>query len=321
MSGIWPNCDLSDLESIVRTYLNESTVKFYLQNEIYKWLSYMSDEIAQKTFCIKRFLDTYTNANERLVEVKAIKVLYVEYIPSSGRSIMLKQIDPLKLGNHPTKGSMPQFWYEYGTGIHIEPVPNAIYALRLYVVDDHKTIESISNFTTGTGADEWTAGTGWSSGNPIVHTGGSSNLTYNTALEEKEYTLEFLITDVGTNGTITPYIGVKAGSAVTKTGYYCQIILGAGGNPVLKFVGENDIAINNITLYKKKDFSSSSDRTSLSVPFQHTLSLLATAKGLKKDKQFPAANLLESICANELLYLKQNIVDIIPDSRNSLRNR
>ncbi len=315
----WPNSTCAELETIIRTYLNESTASFYTQTEIYRWLSLAAENISLKTFCTRRILNVCTNANERFVGVNALKIFFVEYVPSIGRSIMLGQIDPLKLGNSRVKGNNPQFWYEYGNGVHIEPVPNSNYNLRIYVADKAKVTKDVSSFTIGAGADEWTAGTGWSVGNPAVHTGNSSNFTYNTAFNEgSEYTIEFFISDVGVGGAVTPYIGVMAGTTITSSGHSTQTIIAVENNPEFKFTAVNDITIDDLRGFKKVGLETASDQTELSFGFHHNMVLSTLSSCLRKNRQFGPATMVESISNNELLYLKQNIVDIIPNGRLSM---
>jgi len=272
-----------------------------------------------------------------------LKVFYVEYIPTSGRSIFLTQIDPLKLGNCRIKGTTPQYWYEYGAGIHIEPMPNAIYSLRLFVADNPKKAENISSFTVGTGANEWTESSNvifqdtadvifqdtndvtfqktvsdWIGGKPATHTGTISDLTYNTILEEEEYTLEFLVSTVGIGGTITPHIGTMSGIPVSSVGYSTQTIVAGGGNPTLRFTALNDIVIDELLVLKRSNLVGSTDQLEISAAFQHNIALAAVSRGLTKNKQNGPAQLLNEINNGELEYLKQNIVDIIPNGRNSL---
>lgn len=66
MAGTYPNLDASDLETRVRTYLNEVTQDFYTQTEIYRWLSIAAKDIAQKSMCVRRILDAVTTASTKI---------------------------------------------------------------------------------------------------------------------------------------------------------------------------------------------------------------------------------------------------------------
>ncbi len=315
MAGTWPNLDASDLETRVRTYLNEVTAKFYTQAEIWRWLSVGAKEIARKTFCVQRILNKETGSGVREVYANVLKVHYVEYIPSSGRAIMLTRIDPLKTGNkYPLRGTAPQYWFEYGANIGIEPIPDAIYQLRLYVSDVPKMMTAITSFASG-----WTAGTGWVVGDTAIHSSTSSDLTYDTVLTENgNYTFEFRITDVGTSSSVTPYAGELTGTTISSKGYSTQNMVALGGAPYLKFTGVGDIVLEGLTIYKENDYSAVGDQIELSTAWQHSLTLYAALNGLIKNRQYAAASLLATIHGNEISYLKQNLVDIIPDGRSNL---
>lgn len=218
MAGTWPNLDASDLETRVRTYLNEVTADFFTQAEIWRWLSVAAKDTAQKTLCIRRILDAVTVNATRNVVTNAYKVLHVEYVPASGRAIMLTKVDPLRLGHYPVNGATPQYWYEFGANIGIEPIPDAVYNLRLYVADLPK-----------------------------------------------------------------------------------MYLIGAP------------------TTLVEADFANTTDQTELPTAWQHLLALYATHGGLTKDRKYGPAQMLEAIYNNELAYLRQAIVEVIPDGRNGLK--
>lgn len=222
MAGTYPNLDAADLETRVRTYINEVTAGFFTQVEIWRWLSMGAKDIAQKTLCVRRILDAVTVSATRNVATSCYKVLYVEYIPSSGRAVMLTKIDPLRIGHYPgvvvgTEGP-PLYWYEFGSNIGIDPIPNAVYSLRLYVADLPKMY--------------------------------------------------------------------RIGAPTTLV---------------------------------EADFAATTDQTELSTAWQHLLVLYATSKALYKDRKAGPAQMLEAIYNNELAYLRQAIVEVIPDGRDSLK--
>lgn len=319
MAGVWPNLDAADLEARVRTYLNESVAGFYTQAEIWRWLSIAAKDIAQKTLCVKRVLDAQTASSTRTVTTNAYKVIYVEYIPSSGRNQMLIKIDPLRVGHYPINGTTPQYWYEFGSTIGIEPLPDATYELRLYVADMPKMVAL--TFTTFTGT--W-SGTGWTAGSTLAHVGtGPDDATYATATltASTNYTVSFTTSGVGTGGSVTPKLGTTSGVAVTTAGYHTQTITSSSGTPSLIMTGANTIIVDDMYVWKEADYAAVGDQTELPTAWQHLLALYATYNGLMKDKKPGPAKMLESIYNNELMYLRQNIVEIIPDGRNDQKYR
>ena len=145
-------------------------------------------------------------------------------------------------------------------------------------------------------------------------------MTYNTALETKNtiFTLIFTVSGVGTGGTVTPVIGGTSGVAVTTNGVHMQTI-SATTDWKLYFSATNTIVIDNLYVLKEADYAATTDQTELPCAWQHHLALYATYNGLIKDRKYGPAQMLESIYNNELAYLKQSIVEVIPNGRNSLQ--
>jgi hypothetical protein len=143
----FPDLTVSELETRVRTYLSEVTPSFYTQAEIWRWLSLSAKDIGQECLVPRRVLEVDTANGVRTVTTHVYKVTHVEYVPSSGRSLNLPKIDPLKTSHYPIDGVTPQYWYEHGDSIGIEPLPNATYRLLLYVIDFPKVVVPISIFS------------------------------------------------------------------------------------------------------------------------------------------------------------------------------
>lgn len=315
MSGTWPNLDLGDLETRIRTYINEGVASFYTDAEIDRWVSVAVKDIAQKSGCVRRILDAQTANGVRTVDFNAYKVHHVEYIPSSGRSQMLQQITPLQTGHFPMNGTAPQYWYEFGEQIGIDPKPDATYNLRLYVTDIPKQV--IEN---GYVQAEWTAGTGWTSGaSSTVHTGASSgDVTYTgTLVTATNYTVVFTASGFANAGTLQPYFGSTAGISVTANGIHMQTAVMNGTS--FKFTASNDVTVDDIWIFKEDDFDADTELSELPSAWQHLIVLFATAQALYKDKKLSPGAMLETIYNNELMYLRQNIVEIIPDGRNEIK--
>jgi hypothetical protein len=318
MPGTWPNLDASDLETRVRTYLDEVSADFYSQAEIWRWLSIAVKDIAQNTLCVRRALDAVTTAATRTVSFIGYKCFHVEYIPSSGRPTMLTKISPLQTGHFPlNNGIVPQYWYEFGNTIGIDPLPTTAYNLRLYIADIPKMlIATCTSFGSG-----WTGGTGWTGAATADHTGASSgDLTYTTAAltQYANYSIQFTVSGIGTGGTVTPYIGTTAGVAVTTNGYHCQNIYPTSATPSLIFTGNNTLSLDDVYIYKEVDYAAVGDQTELPCMWQHLLALYATYNGLIKSKRLGPAQMLASIYSNEIMYLRHNVIEIIPDGKDSL---
>jgi hypothetical protein len=299
---------VNDLETRVRTYLNEATAKFYTQAEIWNWLSVSAKDISEKTQTIRRILTSATGgAGVRSINTNAI-VLHVEYIPSQGRSKILPKIDPLKIGNYQISGSEPQYWYPGNGIVSVEPLPDAIYNLRLYVTDVAKLK------TTTTLATDWT-GAGWTLGDSAIHAGVSSDLTYTPAITSGvNYTLMFNVT--GISGTLKITAGTVEGTVISTNGYHTQNIVANG--TTLKVTGVGDVTITEFLIYKEAAISAGTQELELGAEWDHLLALYATYSGLLKDRQYAPANLLASIYPGELDYLRRTVVEVIPDGRDDM---
>lgn len=319
MAGVWPNLDAADLELKVRTYLNEASADFYTQAEIWRWLSLAARNISQTALCVRRVLDAQTNGNVRTVNHNAHQVLAVEYIPSTGRRIFLQKITPLQLGHFPLDGVTPQYWYDFGGSIGIDPLPPSVYELRLFVADLAKmNVSVITDFTTG-----WTAGTGWTGGANAYHVNAASgDLTYNTTLSAStNYTFTVYVASIGTGGSLTPYVGTTTGTPITTVGYHTQNLVSSAGAPALKFTAVNSVEFDNLTILKEADYAAVGDQTELQPEWQHLMALYATYNGLLKDGKLGPARMLESIYYGELTYMKNQFVDIVPNGLDEQRQQ
>lgn len=330
MPGTWPMLDASDLETRVRTYLNEVTQDFYLQTEIWRWLSVAAKDIAQKTGCVRRILDTVTANGVRNVATNAYKVMHVEYIPASGREIMLTKIDPLRAGHYPgvtpgTKGA-PIYWYEFGNNIGLDPIPDATYNLRLYVTDLPKMQHS--TFPIAVWNSGWTgSGTGtWSNGasvNSYTGTTGQAGIdTWGTSLvTATNYTFTITVSGVSSCGLVIT-AGTVASPNITTAGVHSFTALTAGTSLTLTATmtgASGGLTVDDLYILKEADYAAVGDQTELPTAWQHLLALCATYGGLTKDRKYGPAQMLESIYNNELAYLRQSIVEVIPDGRASLK--
>lgn len=327
MAGTWPNLDAADLESRVRTYFNELTEGFILQTEIWRWLSVGAKDIAQKTLCVRRILDAVTTAATRNVIVNAYKVLHVEYVPSSGRPVMLTKIDPLRLGSYCSDGTIPKGWYEYGAAVGIEPLPNAIFQLRLYCADlpkmQHATfpITNWSSGWTGGGTGTWTNGA--SNAAYAGTTGQAGTDTYGTALvANTTYTFTITLSGASNCGLVIT-AGGTASPSITTNGVH-TVTLTTGGTTSLVLTAtmtgaSGGLTVDDLYILKEADFAAVGDQIELVPAWQHLMVIYATAQALYKDNKSAPARMLETIYTNELAYLRQSIVEVIPDGANSFK--
>lgn len=336
MAGVWPNMDLSDLTARSRTYLNEAVAKFYPDAELYRNLSLGAKKVAQEGSAVRRIIDAVTSTSTRTVATTCYKVMFVEYIPATGRSMMLRKIEPHQVGLKALKGTAPQYWYEFGNTIGIDPLPDAVYNLRLYVSDVPRINNStfpIQNYSTG-----WTtAAAGGSSfslmGGVMLRyngaAGGSGSATWNTALTiGASYWIQVTVYFAsGSGGTITPVLGgntfpnITTSDPVYLSSLKKYIFTATTADLVFNFTSTATVDARLWTLYlaKEADFYAVTDQTDIPPMWQHLISLIATSEGLKRDNRNGPAQILEALTAGKIAYLRSNILEIIPTSRNERR--
>jgi hypothetical protein len=336
MAGTYPNLDHADLNTRVRTYLGEASANFFTDTEIARWLSIALKYIAQKSTCIRHILDAHTKVSERNVvpygtnaaAVEAYKVHFVEYVPASGRPKMLKKIDPLRVGHETFDSTTPEAWFEFGGQVGIEPTPDAEHDLRLYVSDAPKIenatfpIIDWSSGWTGGGTGTWTNA---ATAAYVGTTGQAGTNTWGTTLAASTpYT--FIVTVSGvSNCTLTVGAGTTSSITLTSNGIHAASITSSSGSPALVLTATmtgatGGLTVDDLYILKEADLvAAGTEQTELDTAWQHLAVLLATAFGLRKDRKIAAAQMLESIVNNEIEYMRQNIVEIIPDGRASIK--
>lgn len=331
MPGVWPNLDAADMESRVRTYINEVTPSFFTQAEIYRWLSWAMKDVAQKTLCVQRIINARTANATRNVATDTYKVLHVEYLPTGDRPVMLAKIDPLKVGRIALNGTAPQFWYEIGNNIGIEPIPDGVYSLRLYCADyphlqQTTTQYPIANFTAN---PTWaSSGTGtWTNGAAsAVYAGTSGQTATDTATgvltAGVSHLFMFTLSGVSNCG-MTISAGTTASPTFNTAGYHCVKLIPATNTNVVMTASmtgaSGGLTVTNLFIAREDNISAGSDQVTFPAAYQHLVILGATAKALHKDKRIQAANMLEDIYNKELEYLRSTLVDIPPDGREHIK--
>lgn len=125
---------LANLRTRVRDLLDEdytTTVEMFWSNaEINQWIKDGEQDIAEKALCVRSIDAVSTTASTRSVSYNGYKVMYLEY---SG--IGLRKTTPMQLGRLPISGSTPQRWFDLDGGVYVEPIPDDIYSLNLYLSD------------------------------------------------------------------------------------------------------------------------------------------------------------------------------------------
>ncbi len=129
---VWP--DSGAVQTIIHGIVNDPDPPVHFTDTmILAWTNEAVHDIASKTACIETILPVTTTSGSRLVPFAGHKVRYVEYLPTTGNRIGLQAITSKNLGHLPYNSITPQYWFQWGTDIIIDPKPTATYNLNLYV--------------------------------------------------------------------------------------------------------------------------------------------------------------------------------------------
>ncbi len=119
----------------IRDLLNEDTAGFWTDAELTRYMNDAERDIAIKALCLQQ-IDSLTTVNAtQTVSSLAYKTMFLEYLQSTTKGIGMENILSSQWGHTPGLGVEPQIWFERGTLLYIEPIPNAIYNLKTYTAD------------------------------------------------------------------------------------------------------------------------------------------------------------------------------------------
>lgn len=126
--------DLKDIRDRVRSLMNEDSNSSFLPDAILnRFINDGERDIAIKTGCIENIDSASTTASTRLVAFSGHKVKYVEYVGSA--TVGIQRVTPKHLGFATYSGAAPQYWFQWGGNIVIDPLPATSYTMNLYVSD------------------------------------------------------------------------------------------------------------------------------------------------------------------------------------------
>jgi hypothetical protein len=127
---------LLELKTNSRAALDEATAALFTDVDILGWINEAERDIAAKTGCLEAVVTTLKTTNgSRLVAFTGNLVNDVEYAGGS-----LVHITPSRMGRIPLRGiTTPQYWFQWGSYIVIEPKPDAAYDLVVYVSQSPST--------------------------------------------------------------------------------------------------------------------------------------------------------------------------------------
>ena len=124
---------LTNILVSVRAILAETTASFWTDAILTAYINEGQRVIAERGGVYRTTKTVNTTNLVRTVSFTGYKCLAVEY-----NSKALIKITPLQAGHTKLEDTglvYPQYWFEYGAVIGIDPIPADIYALTLYVAD------------------------------------------------------------------------------------------------------------------------------------------------------------------------------------------
>lgn len=138
---------LSTIRSLVRSNLNEASTTMITDAELNAIINDGYVDTSFKGLCYETKITKDNIAAEKIISLRGsyvIKVNYVEYKLGStegGRGLL--QVLPQVVGYVPVSGSAPQYWFQWGDYLVIEPVPDvATYDLAVYAACYPSTVLS-----------------------------------------------------------------------------------------------------------------------------------------------------------------------------------
>ena len=127
------------------------------------------------------------------------------------------------------------------------------------------------------------------------------------------YTLLFQVSGVLPANNTVVRIGATYGMSVYGSGYFVENLVTQTGGSIYF-----SPAVVGYSLWVEADYANTTDQTELSPVWQNLLVLYTVLSGLTKDKRSSAAQVVEQIYRNELNYLKQNVLEIIPNAKSDM---
>lgn len=121
---------VTNMESLIRSEMNETSQQAFTSAEILKAINDGCRDVAYKGMCIESEYTENTVVGCNLIDVgdKLIK-----YIESSGKGLM--KITPAMIGHAKLDGVSPQFWFQWGRLVYIEPIPTTAVTLTIRYYD------------------------------------------------------------------------------------------------------------------------------------------------------------------------------------------
>lgn len=125
---------LTKYRSVIRSLLNESSTTSLSDTELNTIINDGYKDVCAKALCYEsRLTKENVSAAEKLISLVGLNVIKVNYVEYYTSNLGMMEVLPTTVGHVPINGYSPQYWFQWGDYIYIEPAPDvATYDLYLY---------------------------------------------------------------------------------------------------------------------------------------------------------------------------------------------
>jgi hypothetical protein len=122
--------DLDTIELEIRSLLGVSSISRITPEDITNTINDAYKDIASRSFCIEESVELSTIPDSRRVRFSGINISNI-VLSSSGNSLL--KVDPRTFGYSTIQGLEPKYWFQWGEYIVLDPMPDSIYSLMVYI--------------------------------------------------------------------------------------------------------------------------------------------------------------------------------------------
>ncbi len=126
--------DLADITTRIRDLLNEASAIFWSDATIYECVNEAQRYLALNHGAQQSIESLTTTSGDRTVPITGFFVAHVELSDPSGAPVPLSRSTKAQYGRRVLNGQQPQYYYQEGSNIIIDPEPNDTFALTAYTL-------------------------------------------------------------------------------------------------------------------------------------------------------------------------------------------
>lgn len=125
---------LTKYRSVIRSILNETSTTSLSDAELNILVNDGYKDVCAKALCYEsRLTKENVSSAEKLISLVGLNVIKVNYVEYYTSPLGMLSVLPTTVGHIPINGSTPQYWFQWGDYIYIEPAPDvSTYDLYVY---------------------------------------------------------------------------------------------------------------------------------------------------------------------------------------------